>query len=142
MKSLSFLAELHLQVKDRFNLRLVCFFFFFRSFGQSAQIKTKSPQKSCCSLSPDHIHGEPQSLLHAVGLTLRRGEERRDSRFKQQNPAGTGGHHHPSQVYLRQLDGFIEFVQRALQIRQLGRTFTEQRKGQEHLQAKDFRDYK
>lgn len=105
-----------------------------------------------CSLSPDDIHGESQGLLHTVRLTLRRqtgsfplimgaGAHCSAQMLSLFSPHTelTGIRHwetlsqdftvlcwtdlmFPGSTNLGQLDGFVELVQGALQVRQLLRT--------------------
>lgn len=69
------------------------------------------------SLSPDHVHGELQGVLHAVGLPLvgpRKAQRSFSSSYRTK-----ASHRALPGVYLGQLDGLRQFVHGALQVRQL-----------------------
>lgn len=112
MKSLSFLAELNLWIKEHFYIDLTQ-----TGFEQQSKCEKREDR---CSLSTDDVHGEPQGLLHAVGLTLV--GPRHDTVELYQSMRTVQSKMISRCAYLRQLDGFTELVQGALQVRQLVET--------------------
>ncbi len=78
--------------------------------------------KTCCSLSPDDVHGESQGFLHTVRLTLVGRKDRGWFSFIKQWKTHTLIQFTLTMilcVHLGQLYGFIQLVQGALQVRQL-----------------------
>lgn len=93
--------------------------------------KEPGPPHSTDSLSPDDVHSEAKCILHSVGLALwgrdAGGSATTEASVGQPSArlgllpglSGPRSSQAPPQLYLGQLDGFIELVQGTLEVRNL-----------------------